>query len=184
MNITGIDGTIAEVNSSNQMETSGVSVSAMHEASLKGDAYSWTAITSDINTGDTALLVQNTSKTRKLVIESIYAYADVPSLLKIHVPIPATWSGGAVVVGVNLNREKSAVLAEAISRSDEEASTFTAANTILTIATNELTGDQFGVYVERLHGGGVVLGYHDAIAIDVIGETAAYETTITGYYID
>lgn len=181
---TGSTEVKAKVDASNRLHTFNVQHSAMSEASLNGDAYSWTSVTSDINTGDTALVVQNKSHTRKLVIQQVYAYGDVPTLMKIHCPAPVTFSGGAAVVGVNLNRGKAATLAVAIGHRDEEANAFVAGNVILTLATNETTGDQYGIMVDPLLDGAVVLGYDDIIAVDVIGEIAAYECTIAGYYID
>jgi hypothetical protein len=179
----GKTGKAAAVNSDNALMADAVVSSAMCEASLKGDAYSWTAVTTDINTGDTALCVVNQSKSRKLVIQSLYVYADVPSLLKVHVPAACTWAGTAVV-GVNLNREKASVLADAVAYADETGTTFADANVILTIATNETATDQFGVWIENLNGGALILGYDDAIAVDIIGESAAFNCTIVGYYID
>lgn len=176
-------GLFAEVNSSNQLVTRAITETAMCAASKNGDAYSWTAVTADIDAGDTALCVVNRHATRKLVIQGLYAYSDVPTLLKVHVPAAATWAGTAVV-GVNLNREKSATLAQAVAYADETGATLADANVILTIATNELTTDQFGVIVDPLHGGSVVLGYDDAIAVDIVSESAAFACCIYGYYID
>ena len=181
---TGDVNVKAKVNSDNQLHTFNIEHSAMYEASLDGGAYSWTSITSDIDTGDTALAVKNTSHTRKLVIQTIYVYGDVPTLMKVHCPVPVTLAGGAAVVGVNLNRGEAATLAPAIARSDETATTFAAGNVIFTAATNETTGDQYGVILSPFLDGAVVLGFDDIIAVDVIGEVAAYECTIAGYYVD
>jgi hypothetical protein len=175
-------GPTAAVNSNNQLKVAATASSAMREAALKGDAYSWTAVTANLAAGGTALCVTNQSKSRKLVIESLYGYADVPTLLKVHVPAACTWAGTAVV-GVNLNRE-STILADAVAYANESGTTFADTNVVLTIATNELTTDQFGIWIEKLHGGAIILGYDDAIAVDVIADSAAFNCTITGYYID
>ncbi len=174
----------AKVNASNQLYTFNIEHTAMHEASIAGDAYSWTAITSNIVAGDTALAVQNKSHTRKLVIRNVFMYGDVPGLIKIHCPIPVTLAGGAAVVGVNLNRGKAATLAVALARSAETSTTFTAGNVVFTVSTNETTGDQFGVMISPLLDGALVLGYDDIVAVDIIGEVGAYECTIAGYYVD
>lgn len=184
MNITGTEGTIAKVNSSHQVETRAVQISPMCAATERGDAFSWTSVTGNLAALATGLLVANLSKTRKLVIQSLYVYSDVPTLLKVHVPVAATWAGGTEVVGNNLNREMASVLPDAVAYRDEAGCAFAAANTILTIATNETTTDQFGVMIENLHGGAIILGYDDAIAVDVVADSGAYEMTISGYYID
>lgn len=184
MNITGMEGTIAEVNSSHQIETKAVEVSPMRAATERGDAFSWTSVTGNLAANATGLLVANLSKTRLLVIQSLYVYSDVPTLLKVHVPVAATWAGGTEVVGVNLNRELASVLPDAVAYRDEGGSTFAAANTVLTIATNEFATDQFGVMIENLHDGAIILGYDDAIGVDVVADGAAYEMTISGYFRD
>lgn len=175
------DGNAAKVNSSHQLLTRATQISAIHEAALRGDAYSWTAVTADINAGDTALCVVNQSKTKNLVISYMYAYGDVPTQIKVHVPAACTWAGTAVV-GVNLNREYASILAEAVAYADETGTTFAAANTIITLITNELTSDQFGISHDFKDS--VILGYDDAIAADLIAETAAFECTFVGYFVD
>lgn len=173
----------AKVNASNQLETYAVGVSAMHDATLRGDAFSWTAVTENLAALGTALCVVNQSTTRKLIISSVYTYSDVPSLHKIHCPAPVTWAGTATV-GVNLNREKSATLADAVAYGNESANAFAAANTILTLASNELTTDQYGIMVDLLLGGALILEYDDAIAVDIVADSAAFTCTISGYFID
>jgi len=157
------NGTMAQVNSSNQLLTQSVGVSPMYDAMLNGDAFSWTAVTTDLAAGETALLVVNNSQTRKLVIRDLYVYSDVPTLIKIHVPAAATWAGTAVV-GVNLNREKAGTLADAVAYRAETDTTFADANVVLTVTTNELASDQFGVLVSPLCDGALRLGYDDAVA--------------------
>lgn len=162
----------------NQLLVRAEAISDIGTAARNAEAYSWTAVTADVNAGDTALLVANTSATRRLVITDIWAFSDVPTQLKIHVPAEATLAGTAVV-GVPLNRTNTAA-APATAKADETGNTFAAANTILTLKTNELTTDQFGVHADLK--GAVVLGENDSIAVDLIAETAAFECTIWGYY--
>lgn len=142
------------------------------------EAYSWTSVSADIDTGDTALLVCNNSNTKKLHIEKVYCWTDVAAQFKIHVPAYPTLAGTAVT-GVNLNRG-STNEANGVAYTDETGNTFAAGNVITTIRNNEVGTDQFGEWVE--YGGAVILAYHDCIAIDIIGEGAAFECTVIGYY--
>lgn len=173
----------AKVNASNQLETYAVGVSAMHDATLAGDAYSWTAVTANLGAGGTALCVVNRSSDRKLIIRDVYTYSDVPSLHKIHCPVPATWAGTATV-GVNLNREKAGILADAVAYGNESGNALVAGQVILTLASNELTTDQYGILVSPLLDGSLILEYDDAIAVDVVADSAAFTCTISGYFID
>lgn len=175
------DGNIALVNDDNQLLTKAVSLSEFAYAARNGDAYAWTAVTSDIGTGDTALAVKNNSRSRKLHITKVYAWADAPVIFKIHTPIPCTFSGGDEITAVPLNRSIIKA-ADAQGYDDEEGTTFADANVIAAMHTNENTDDQHGVVWD--FEGAIVLGYADIIAVDVIGETTAYNCTIMGYYKD
>lgn len=173
-------GNKASVNALSQLKTEAVELTAFADASRRGDAFSWTAVTADINTGDTLLCVINQSRERKLRITKVYVWGDVPSLFKIHVPAAAAWAGTAVV-GVCLNRKLSTT-ADAVAYADETGTTFADANVICTLHSNELTTDQFSC--EWDFEGAVILGYDDAIAVDGIGETAAFNCSIFGYFED
>ena len=110
---------IADVNTKQQLLTRAIAVSQIHEASLLGKAFVWTAITADIDAGDTALLVANKSASENLVIEAILVRCDVEGQAKIHCPAVATWAG-TTVVGMNLNRNF-ANNANAVAYADESA---------------------------------------------------------------
>lgn len=182
MNIIGNSGRIADV-SSHKLKTKGAAISPMLEASLKGDAFAWTSVTADINADDCALLVANLSQDQKLVITSLYAWSDVATAIQVHVPAAVAWAGGTGVVGVNLNRESSK-LADAVAYADEQTNTLVAGNVILTLQTNETATDQFGIMVDNLCNGGLILGYNDAVAVTIVEEGAAFNCTIAGYYTD
>lgn len=173
-------GSKAAVNSANQLLTRTVIISELAAATELGNAYSWTAVSADINTGDTGLSVANTSTDMLLYIDKVYVWADVPTQFKIHVPAAATWTGTAVV-GINLNQGSNKI-APATAFADETASTFAAANVITTVASNEFTDDQFGQWIE--YDGALILGQNDAIQVDLIGESAAFECTIIGHFKD
>lgn len=147
-------------------------------ASERGDAFSWTAVTADIDTGDTALLVANDNPNKKLHVTKIYCWADVAVQFKIHCPAYAAPAGTAVV-GNNLNRGSGNV-AMATAKADESANTFAAANTVLTLHSNELATDQKGLWAD--FEGALILDYHQSVAVDIIGESGAFECTIFGYF--
>ena len=174
---------MAGVNNRNQLLTRSIIVPAIHEASLLGKAYSWTAVSADINAGDTALLVSNTSDAENLVISRAYLWADTACQIKVHVPVAAVYTGTAVV-GVNLNRNF-ANNAPAVAYADESASMFAAANVIETVysylAVNAQVTTSVGIPIDFLDA--VILGEDDAIAVDLITENAAFEVTIVGYFI-
>ena len=181
MEIQGGTGTgyKAKVDAQHRLWTRATSESAMHHASAgDGLAFSWTAVSADIDTGDTAILVCNTDPEKVLVISSVYLWTDVAAQFKVHVPAFVAFDGTAIV-GVNLNRTSSKI-ALATAKADDEQNTFVAANTILTVHTNELATDQYGVVIDFKNS--VILGYHDSVAVDIIGESAAFEATVWGYY--
>ena len=155
-----------------------------------GNAYAWTAVSADINTGDTGLYLVNNSTTKKLFIEKIYVWGDVACQFKIHCPGYATPAGGSDVVGVNINRT-SGKEADATCKADETANTFAAANVITTVRNTYMSrgnGDDNadipaagqGQWIE--YAGALILGYHDSVAVDIVGETAAFECTILAHF--
>jgi hypothetical protein len=164
-------------------EMSVVTTSEIHKAALRGDAYAWNAVTSNIDATDCMLMVRNLSPTRLLVINRIYVWVDVATAIDIHVSTNATAFSaggvGAAVVGVNLNTSSSKV-ADAGAYSDDAG--VTQGSIIATLHTNELATDQFGIDFQT--NDEIVLGTNGCIGVDDITEPAAFECTIIGYFRD
>ncbi len=180
---TGDSGVTAEINQYNQLSCRTVGVSAIHEATLKGDAYSWNSISADLIAADTALIVCNESRTQLLVIHSCYICCDLPTFVDFHLTHPGTWAGTAVT-GVNLNNASNKIAA-ATAYADETG--HTQGDIILTAAATEHTvGEESTVEPETYNfDDAIILGEHDCFGVDVVGNTAArFECTIIGYYID
>ena len=171
----------AAVDEHNRLSVLATSDSGFQYASRNhGMAFSWTTVTADINAGDTAILLCNDNPDLLLCIDSIYLWCDVATQLKVHVPAYATWAGTAVV-GVNMNRTSN-VIAQASCYADETGNAFVAANTLLTIHTNELATDQYASIIDLKNA--LFLGYHDSVAVDIIEEPGAFEATIFGYFTE
>jgi len=153
--------------------------SALHRASLKGNAYAWNSVSYDAAAADTLLLVANNSSVQLLVIDSIYFYADAATAVDIHFPAKATWTGTAVT-GVNLNRVSNKI-ADATAITDETGQA-TQGPIWITLHTIELTTAQGEI--QYLVNGAIILGKDDAIAMDAVADLAGYEATIVGYFID
>jgi len=174
-------GKLAKVNDENHLSVEAVTHSRFSASSDNhGTAFSWTAVSADIDTGDTMLLVANNSTTQNLHINKIYVWADVPAQFKVHVPAYVT-PAGTTVVGVNLNRTSGKV-ADATAMADETANVFAQANVITTVRNNEATADEFGQWID--YEGALILGYHQSVAVDIIGESAEFQCTITGFFHD
>ena len=189
MKIEGINGNTAEVNSSQQLQTRAATVSALHEASLSGQAFAWNAVSADIDTGDTMLLVRNDSSSKKLVIEKAYVWADVAASFDIHVVTASFTIAGTAVTGVCLNKA-SATVADATAKADETGNTqgdiiATTRNTRYVRGNGDDNADiaaaSEGRWVDL--SGSVILGENQAIAVDIQGESAAFECTIIGYFL-
>jgi len=166
-------------------ELSVVTTSEINKAALKGDAYAWNAVAADLDATDCALMVRNLSPNRLLVINRIYVWVDVATMIDIHITTDATaFAAGAVgvaVVGVNLNTS-SAKVADAGGYSDD---TGVAQGSIITTRhTNELATDVFGIDYQT--NDEIVLGTNGCIGADVITEPGAtgFECTFIGYFID
>lgn len=169
----------AEVNAESQLLTRAIQVSALHEAALKGEAFAWNAISADIAAAATALLVRNDSATKYLVIEKIYVYADAATAVDIHLVTASFTAAGTAVTGVALNKTKSSV-ADATAYANETGNT--QGDIIVTLHTQELTTAQEGFDYDL--NGAVILGHDQAVGVDLVADTAAFECTIFGYFID
>ncbi len=180
---TGDSNVTAEVNSSNQLSCRNVSISAIHEATLLGNAYSWNSVSADLIAADTALAVGNESKTKLLVIAGCYIRCDLATAVDFHFPAYPSWTGTAVT-GVNLNMASTKVAA-ATAYTDETDNTqgtifLTGYHYVSTVGQATTSTPVFYDFQDM-----VILGEHDVVAVDVVGNiAAAFECTFIGYYID
>jgi len=178
------NGYLAAVNSHKQLSTRSIIVPPIAEASLLGDAYSWTAVSANLAANETALCVVNDSTTKWLIITKAYVWSDVASQIKFHLPAAATWAGTSVV-GKNLNTNF-ADSAPASGYADETGSTFVAANTIETVyaplSTNGESTTSLGVWIDFKDA--IILGSNEALAADVVEDSGAFECCFFGYFID
>ncbi len=159
-----------------------LTASQIQQATLRGDAYAWNAISSNIDATDVMLYVRNLSQDRLLVINRIYVYSDIATAIDIHLQTIATAFGaaGAAVVGVNLNTS-SAKVADGEGYADDD--NVVSGTIILTLHSPELTTAQEGIDYQT--NDEIILGTNGTIGVDVIAEiVAGYECTIIGYYID
>jgi len=180
MQVTGTTNVIADVNDDKQLLTRAVCVSAIHEASLNGsEAFAWNAVSADIDAADTALAVRNDSNTKYLVIEKLYVWSDVATAVDVHLITADYTSAGTAVTGVCLNKA-SPTVADATAHADETGNT--QGDIIITLHSNELATDQFAIDYDFK--GSVILGDNQAIGVDLVANSGAFECTIIGYFID
>ncbi|KKN58278.1 hypothetical protein LCGC14_0553580 [marine sediment metagenome] len=171
---------MAEVTANNQLSCRSTVVTALHEATLNGDAYAWNSVSANIDATDVLLTVRNLSQTRPLVINRIYAWVDVPSALDIHIQTSTTaFATGTVVTGVNLNSTSSKA-ADAEAYTDDDG--ISQGTIVATLHTNEATADIFPI--DFLTNDSIVLGTNGICSIDGIAEMLVFECTFIGYFID
>ena len=178
-------GKSAQVSADNQLETRAVQISALHNASLKGDAFAWSAVSANIDTTDCMILVANTSTTQYLVIDHIYARGDIAGNMNCKVcSVAGLTLAGTGITGVNLNPSVGGV-ALASAWSDETASPATSIIHVIYQALGVNAQGTTSIHNRVDFGGGIILGYNYAFGIDTILEPAAgFEATVIGYYID
>ena len=171
----------AKVNASNQLSV--VTVPAIGQASLLGDAYSWNAVSANIDTTDCMILVSNTSTTRLLVIHKAYFEGDIVGQLdfKLCSATGLTLAGTAITpISLNRNNVKTAT---ALSFADETATPATAI--IYTHIQTLPYAAVSGIMGSIDWGDSIILGYNDCFGIDTVLEPAAgFEATVIGYFID
>lgn len=175
----------AEVNSDSQLQTRAIMITPLHEASLKGNAFAWNAISANIDTTDCMILVSNTSDSQNLVIDHCYVQGDIAGQMDFKLcDTTGLTLAGTAITGVNLNRTSGKV-ASASAWADETASP---ATTIfftfyqhLNVNAQATTSPMTRIDFESA----IILGKNQAFGIDTILEPAAgFEATVIGYYID
>lgn len=178
-------GTLAKVNSSNQLSTRIVTVTPLHDASLRRDAYSWNAVSANIDTTDCMLLVANISTSKLLVIDHCYVRGDIAGQIDFKLTdVTGLTLAGTAVTGVSLNRDKPGI-ADASAFADETQS---AATTVFFTYYQHLSVNAQGTTspMTRIDfGSSIILPQNWAFGMDTILEPAAgFEATAIGYYID
>ena len=178
-------GLTAEVNDSNQLSTRSVGVSAIHEATLLGNAYAFHAETADLAAGDTAMLLANESNTLSLVVHGCYFAADLATQVDFGFAPYPTFAGTAVT-GVNLNSASTKTAASLATCYVDETDN-TLANFILTGYHHVATAGQATTAVPIFYDfkDMIILGEHDCFGMNVVGNIAArFECTLIAYYIN
>lgn len=176
-------GDKAGVNKESQLQV--VTASAIHQASLRGDAYAWNAVSANLATTDCLICVANYSDTRLLVISFAWVRGDIAGQMDIKLgDVTGLTLAGTAITAVNLNRS-SPNKPDALAYSAETQSA--AATLILTLyqhlAVNAQTTTGPMLHVDFKDA--IVLGRNDCFGIDTILEPAAgFEATVFGYYID
>jgi hypothetical protein len=158
--------------------------SALHAASLRGDAYAWNQISADIDATDCALLVMNQSDTRLLVISYCIVQNDTVGQMDFKL---ADCTGqtitGTAVTAVNLNRS-SIKKPDVVAYHDETGSP--AATVFFTYYQHYETNGQATTSPQTLidFHDAIILGKNDGFGVDIITENTGQEITVVGYLID
>ncbi|MHC4464667.1 MAG: hypothetical protein ACYS30_25040 [Planctomycetota bacterium] len=179
--IMGSSGRQADVTVNKELKT--CNPTGIHRASVLGDAYSWNAISANIDTTDCMILVCNKSSSRLLVISYCMFEGDIVGQMDFKL---AECSGltlaGTAITGVCLNRALNKT-APASAFADETASP--AATVFYTHAQSLPYAGVAGIMNTVDFHDSIILGLDDAFGIDTILEPAAgFEATVFGYYID
>jgi len=165
-------GKEAQVNEDNELVVN--ANSALVRASLRGDAYSWTSVAADIDTGDTMLMVRNDSARNLILSRLTVTGSNVAGILDLHLVTAAYTAAGTAVTGINLNSASSKT-ADATAFGDETGNTQGSVLMELVVPiTTPYTVDLDGV----------VVGPGHAVGLDQITEATAGSAQLVGYFQD
>jgi len=170
-------GFIAQVDSEGHLVVDALTITDMaHTSEEHGQAFSWASGSyNPATTGDTILLVKNTSTTRKLFVKGIWLSTAVETRVVIHIPITiVTTPVGTAVTGTNLNSNSNNV-AEATAIRDE---TNNVQGSI--IWSGEIQAATNPLLIELA--GSTIIGQNDSIAVDYVADPTACDVTIFGYF--
>ena len=181
--IVGASGNTQNVNDANEGLV--YNPSGLHRASILGNAYAWPAVSANIDTTDCMILVANTSSSKLLVIDQIWARGDIAGNMNCKIcSVAGLTLAGTAITGVNLNPSAGGD-APASAFSDETASPATSIIHVIYQGLGVNAQGTTSVPVNVKFDGAVILGENYAFGIDTILEPAAgFEATVFGYYID
>lgn len=147
-----------------------------HISDAHGQSFSWSSGSYNPGTtGDTILLVKNTSTTRNLFIIGITISSAVETRVVVHIPTTVvTTPAGTAITGTNLNSSSNNV-AEAIAKRDE---TNNVQGNILWSGEIQATTLPYSLPLF----GAVIIGQNDSIAVDYVADPTACDVTILGYF--
>jgi len=169
------NGFAAQVDDDHRLATyATVETEMSHTSEDHGDAYAWTA---SVNVaGDKNVIwLRSDHTTKNLVIECIHVGVSATTLIELWVGSGTTASGTAVT-GVNLNRQSGNVALATCKHT--ETNVDAGSGLTLLSSFSVLTGQ---THTFEMHGG-LLLGYLDEIAINVITDIDLTSVTIFGYY--
>lgn len=166
-------GKLTKVNARNRLDTSSAVFAEAHlVAAADAQTYLWSTSFSAA-TGNEVLYIQNDSKTKLLVIDSISVSAVNASLFELSV-VSGTASG-TTITAVNSNLTSGNV-ADATALADASITGLTIGNR-LTLARVAANG-QVSIDLKDV----LLLGFNDAIALTYTGATGLIDVTVLGYY--
>lgn len=173
--IHNADGDIVDVVGKHLLVLATVESEFEHISEEDSLSFSWSMLGVDLGAGaQTALLLQNTSDSLLLHIQTISFSMDTASEVDIHLTNEtALTHSGTNVIGVCLNRAATKV-ASATATADE-------ANNVQgnIIWSNQIAADT--VHIER-YAGSLILGKNDIVAVDITDDVGNTNCVITGYF--
>lgn len=170
-------GFSARVNSDGHLVIDAITLEEItHVSDEHGLAFSWSSGTyAPSATGDTILLIKNTSTTRALFIKDVYLSTAAETRVIIHLPTVEVTPTGTAITGTNLNTLSSNV-AETTAIRDE---TDNSIGGIIWSGEIPIVGTPYKVPFD----GAVILGQNKSIAVDYVADPGTVcDVTITGWF--
>lgn len=169
-------GNQAEVNINNQLVVRAITqTEADFVSDMLGNAYSWASGTyNPATTGDTILLVKNTSDTLNLHINSIWLSTAAETRVVIHLVTADVTVIGTTITGTNLNTNSNNV-APAEAARDE---TGNSQGSVIWSGEIQAATNPYEVRFD----GAILLGKNISIGVDYVADPTACDVTILGHF--
>lgn len=139
-----------------------------------GQAYSWPSQTYNGTTGDTVLLIKNNGVI-PLYISDIWISSDIETRWVIHLPTTnVTVAGDATIVGVNMNTGSINVADASAARGE----TGNSQGNVIWSGETQATSDPIEIDFHD----SLALAKNKSVGIDIVGDSAAVDVTILGFF--
>ena len=158
-----------------ELETIAITESELEHHSASGESFAWPSLNTDINAGDTRLLVKNTGGKFLVLSHAVFNPANVVCSYDIGIGSEGTTATGTAVVAVNMNQVEASKTEDYLAWDDETA--VADATKMFGVTIN--TTDSKEVSLK-----GVVLGKGHYIQINQETESTSGQVTVFGFFAD
>ena len=176
--IRGISGTTAthiKATKAGELEVIAITETELEHFSASGESFAWPSLDTDIDAGDTRLLVKNTGGKFLVLSHAEFNPSNVVCKWCIGIGSEAATATGTAVTSINMNQIESSKVEDYVAFDDETA--HTDAPVMFKVTTSTVESKDVSLR-------GIILGKNHYIQINQETESTSGQVSIFGYFTE